>query len=289
MAILKKDFPTLAELRRDTYEYHNSSNMLNVHGIDPNDWRRNPYTFCKSRYYMELSCLLVCALLRTRVTANFVTLMYVFFGLLGGLLIGVKNETAVYIGIGLVFNKGILDWTDGLLARQRRQTSLKGHLLDDYGTKVGSIALITGLAFYLQNKLASELVLYALVMYLMMQALKVTVVASESILQELKEGKIRLENSHDEEKSESLMSGLGCHKQVLRAFVKPLLMSKYIFDDRARGVDTLLLVVFIEMQFPDQVFSLYIFYFMILRASLAVIYDFIKFYYGTWLQAFTKT
>ena len=51
----------------------------------------------------------------------------------------------------LRFLKGTLDWTDGLIARIKNQTSPIGHILDTWGSHIGEISLITSIGIYCYN------------------------------------------------------------------------------------------------------------------------------------------
>ena len=41
------------QVRNTTYQYHASEAMLEKFGADPNNWKEAPYTFIKSRFYIE--------------------------------------------------------------------------------------------------------------------------------------------------------------------------------------------------------------------------------------------
>ena len=60
--------------------------MLANFGADPNNWRKAPYTFIKSRFYIEGATLVTYLFLKMKISANFTTLMYIFCGFLARLL-----------------------------------------------------------------------------------------------------------------------------------------------------------------------------------------------------------
>ena len=109
-----------------------------------NKFKENPYTYLKARYYMYCSVLLVYYLVKSRITPNMVTIAYALCGIIGGVLLSVPNVNCNIAGIIIFFNKGILDWSDGHLARIKYKTSLKGHILDVYGAYVNSIGFNIG-------------------------------------------------------------------------------------------------------------------------------------------------
>ena len=67
--------------------------------------------------------------------------------MLAGFLISLDKSEFIMVGIFIFFTRGILDWTDGHLARKTGKTSLTGHVLDEYGALLGSVGLGFGLGF----------------------------------------------------------------------------------------------------------------------------------------------
>ena len=106
-----------------------------------NKFKENPYTYLKARYYMYCSVFLVYLLLRSRITPNMVTISYCLCGVIGGILLSIPNFHLNIIGVFIFFSKGILDWTDGQLARIKYKPTLTGHILDVYGATLNSIGL----------------------------------------------------------------------------------------------------------------------------------------------------
>lgn len=144
----------IAELRKQQYDFCGT--------LYPyvNDWKRHPYTFLKARFYMEASAILVYFLQKTNVKPNTITLLYALCGVVGGVLLSVPARSAVLAGILVFFLKGILDWSDGHLARLTDRTSLTGHVLDCYGALVNSLGFWTGLSIYLAHISGNVLFLY---------------------------------------------------------------------------------------------------------------------------------
>ena len=85
----------------------------------------------------------------TRISPNQTTLMYTISGVLGGIL-SLNNNTSALIACLIFYFKGTIDWTDGLLARIKNETSSMGHILDTWGSHVGYI-FISGLFIYCSN------------------------------------------------------------------------------------------------------------------------------------------
>ena len=61
---------SLKKLRKEQYDHH--SNVMPF----LNDWKNNPYTFIKARFYMEMSAILVYFLLRVKAKPNTITILY---------------------------------------------------------------------------------------------------------------------------------------------------------------------------------------------------------------------
>ena len=121
---------------------------------------KNPYTYIKGRYYMYPALILVYILLRTRITPNSVTIVYALSGLLTGILLSIPNFYCNLIAVFIAFNKGILDWSDGHLARIKYETSLTGHLLDEYGAGVNIIGFYIGIGFFVMHQTGYHFLVY---------------------------------------------------------------------------------------------------------------------------------
>ncbi len=93
----------------------------------------------------RLSRPLTCLLVRTPVTANAVTVMGIALGVAGGLLLGAPGTAAVVAAILLLEASGVLDCSDGELARLRFAESRLGHWLDVIGDTVVHLAVLAGI------------------------------------------------------------------------------------------------------------------------------------------------
>ncbi|MCF7878926.1 MAG: CDP-alcohol phosphatidyltransferase family protein, partial [Candidatus Omnitrophica bacterium] len=145
---------SVTELRKYQYDYHTK--------LYPylNDWKRNPYTWLKARFYMETSAILVYFLLKTKIKPNTVTIVYGLLGIIGGILLGISKNPTVIIAIAIFFLKGILDWSDGHLARVTGQTSITGYVLDVYGALLNDLGFQIGLGFYVAFKTGNPIFYY---------------------------------------------------------------------------------------------------------------------------------
>jgi len=220
------------------------------------NFKQNPYTYLKARYYMYCSVLLVYFLLKTRITPNMVTVVYGLSGVIGGILLSVPNIYYNIAGIIIFFNKGILDWSDGHLARLKYSTTLKGHILDSYGAYMNSIGFNIGLGFFVVNLTGYDYLIYPITTIAFLLSGLPTVLGKNIILDELKSNKLR-----------NLMSKYNILNYVNKnkylsykknKYPKWIMIFKDVLDDRARSVDFILLIMIIDINF-NFIFSLYIF------------------------------
>ncbi|MFX0043509.1 MAG: CDP-alcohol phosphatidyltransferase family protein [Candidatus Hodarchaeota archaeon] len=89
------------------------------------DWWHAMYTFI-SRYVTWI-------LVKTPITANFITISGFIIGILGLFLIGIGNNFLIIAGFILLYIYYISDEVDGEVARYKKQTSLRGIYYDEIG------------------------------------------------------------------------------------------------------------------------------------------------------------
>ena len=132
--------------------YRDQTTKLKLTGTDINNFFQNPYSYLKSRYYIEASAILVFFLQHTKITPNFLTIIYSILSFSVLFLLSSNNNYLILFAIILLFTKGVLDWADGLLARIQKKTSNLGFLLDNWAALISTHAYTLGLAIYLYNK-----------------------------------------------------------------------------------------------------------------------------------------
>jgi phosphatidylglycerophosphate synthase len=96
--------------------------------------------------HRHLSRPLTRLLLRTPLSANVITVAGVLLGMFGGVLIGVPGPLALVAGVACLVLSGVLDCSDGELARLRFAESRLGHLLDVGGDTLVHLTLLGGIA-----------------------------------------------------------------------------------------------------------------------------------------------
>ena len=115
---------------------------------------------------MEGASLLVYLLQFTNIHPNYITIIYALFGVLGGLLIATGVPLYILMGICLIFNRGIIDLSDGHLARLKGKQSAFGAKLDRLAGRIGTYAFYLGVAIYTYNINPYVLVYFIPLMFL---------------------------------------------------------------------------------------------------------------------------
>ena len=254
------------QLRKEQYEYNSPENFSELQNPF-----LSPYTFIKARFYMEMSAVLVYILLKTNIHPNHVTLVYGFSGLLAGFLISLGKSEFIMVGIFIFFTRGILDWTDGHLARKTGKTSLTGHVLDEYGALLGSVGLGFGLGFFVAQRTDYEFLYYLVFLFPILRLLMIhnyakSVLVRKIILTDHTGSNITDDSSDSEEKKKPSFF------LNLQKFIQNFM------DDRARTVDMICLIILIDINLELNL-SFYIFIIYILKwfiAFLGSLYVFIR-------------
>ena len=81
--------------------------------------------------YMFISRYITWILVKTPITANFITIGGLLIGIIGLFLIGIGNNFLIITGFILLYIYYISDEVDGELARYKKQTSLRGIYYDE--------------------------------------------------------------------------------------------------------------------------------------------------------------
>ena len=222
-----------------------------------NDWKKNPYTFIKARFYMEMSAVLVFLLLRIKAKPNTITILYALCGIIGGLMFSLPFKTSVYLALLIFFTKGILDWSDGHLARHTGTTSFTGHILDVYGAHLNEIGFYLGLGFYIFNFSDYSNIIYILPLYPFLVAINLVVYSKMVILNELISGKKTINRGNKSGIQQNKMD-FSNNTRLIKKFFNSFL------DSRARTVDLICLIVLLELT-NDFNISFYIFILLIIK------------------------
>ena len=209
---------------------------------------------------MELSSILVWLLQPTKIKPNTITYMYIFSGVLVFALLSMQNNYAIISGVIILFFKGVLDWSDGHLARIKNQTSDMGHLLDIYGAAVNTIGFHAGLGMYVYNNLGNQMFLYLIIVYLFLRAINFKTFYYANICLE------NLSFSNSVENHGSVVVGKS------ESWIKKIFSG--ILDDRARTVDLIGFLIIIEIVAGDIFITWVIYTLIVLKEVGKYIFSF---------------
>ena len=222
---------TFSQLRKHNYDYRRNE-LVDIANID--DWKFSPYNCFKSRVYIELSTILAFLFQYTRISPNQITYLYILSGVIGGILFSFNNQSSIIIGCLIFYFKGALDWTDGLLARIKDQTSLIGHYLDPWGSYVGYIFFISGLTIHCYDLTNKILYLFILICILIFKTLDFKDYLYQQSFYEISEKNIKNEDltkNKIEKKKRNLFYN----------FIKSFM------DERARTTDSVILIMLLSL------------------------------------------
>lgn len=263
--------------------YSSDSEIVSSLNFDPNDWKRNPYTYFKTRYYIELGTIFTFLFIRFNISANFITLIYAFLGPFAAILISTKSNSLIIVGAIIFFNRGILDWVDGYWASYKKQTSYKGKLLDNYGGVIGLLSLNTGLGIFSFNSTENHIFLYLTIIMLFIHSNLIREYSSSVILRDVAANKIEVKKflvKGPESKSENAAKK---YLKILPNAVLNIFLN--IFDGRSRSVDLLMALIILDLIYKTKIIPL-AFLLIFLRSTLHYLADLYIFLKGEWLENF---
>lgn len=268
----------ISELRKYQYDYHNKYYPYF------NDWRKNPYTFLKARFYMESSAIFVYFLVKTKIKPNTVTIIYGLAGVIGCILLAIPLDLTHIIAIFIFFTKGILDWSDGHLARITNQTSITGHVLDVYGAVLNDLGFQMGLGFYVAFKTGNPVFYYLIPLIPFFYAVKLKPFTKTMLFEEiLKKGFIANEIQKGADIGTHGKTHESAKSGILGKYEK---YSKYLssfLDPRARSVDFICLLILIEIFSPLSI-TWFIFILLVVKGFLQFISGYYAAIKGGWVE-----
>ncbi len=272
---------TLQEIRNIHYSYQRKDNWENFK-INIDDFKSNPYTFLKWRFYLETSSLLLYVLIRTNIKPNQISLFYAFLGILTLLFLGLpfENKIFLYAGLFIAFSKTIIDACDGYIARLKNQKSISGFVLDGYGAHINAIGFQAGLGFYLANN-QNDIFFYLVFLIPFFYAVKLKTFAYSTLLNEIIENKKNLEEKHPIKENSN-------DEKISTKFSNNTLKKYYdifssILDDRARSVDFIILLFIFELNF-NLILIRYIFIFLIIKHLIITLINIVIISNSKWLE-----
>lgn len=229
---------SLKSLREEQYIYHKKRFPYLF------NFFKNPYSFLKAIFYMELSAIFVWMSVRVNVSPNTITVVYGLAGILTGILLALPSYYAVLSGVFIAFTKGILDWSDGHLARVTGKTSSTGALLDGYGALLNSLGFQVGIGLYLANQTAGVTFYYLLILLLFLRAGSSFIFSKAVLFQNLSDKDII--DKYKKRQKNSGSSTSSANKNILDKSKYAHYLNAF-FDDRARNVDFICFVILVEL------------------------------------------
>ena len=225
------------------------------------DWFFSPYHSLKTRFFIELSAILVNFLQFTPISPNFITLLFALSGILGAILLGSGQEDLIIIGVIIFFFNGIFDWMDGILARIKKTTSELGNIFDTWGGIVGSFGFLIGLGMYLYNATNEIYFLYLIILIITIRALDLKDFVYHYLMYEFyknkkvnKKNKKRAKILKKNEKTPKILAYL---KKFFQGFL----------DNRARTIDSIGLIILIELYYNRIILTDIIYYLYLIKLS----------------------
>ena len=242
--------------------YRGQTTKLKTMDTDINNFFQNPYSYFKSRYYIEVSAILVFFLQYTKATPNLITIIYSILSFSVLFLLSSNNNYLILFAIILLFTKGVLDWADGLLARIQKKTSNLGFLLDNWAALISTHAYTLGLAIYLYNKDNEFIFIILGVSILFIKALDLRNYAYHLAMYSLFKEKNKKSflkklnfNEHSKLKNKKKSSSLAIFKIFIQNFL----------DDRSRSVDLICFIIFIDIFYYPSDLLKYLYYFIFFK------------------------
>ena len=270
---------SLNEIWNILYTYQKKDNLEN-HNFDLDDFKSNPYSYLKWKFYFLTSCPILYLLVRTEIKPNHVSLFYAFFGILTLFFLGFPSENKIYIYVGLLlaFTKTTIDTCDGFLARLKNQKSISGHMLDWYGAHVNAIGFQSGMGFYLANN-ENEIFFYLAFLIPFFYAIKLKSFAYTTMFNEIIENKDYLDKTHPVQIKDNKNKEFKIKKETKKYYK----LFSSILDDRARSVDFIILLFILELNFNLQ-FIKYIFCFLVFKHFIIFLVNIFIVSNNSWLE-----
>lgn len=228
---------------------------------DIDDWLFSPYHCLKVRFFIELSAILANFLQHTPIKPNFITLLFAMSPVIGSILLSSGKANLIIAGVLVFFFYGIFDWTDGILARVTKKTSTLGIVLDTWAGLVGSFSFLIGLGMYLFNATLEIHFIYIMILIIIIRALDLkNFVYHHAMYNFYKNYKFRQKKNKKKIKVDKKDRNLSKKLIYLKNFFQSFL------DDRARTVDTIGLIILIELTYDKIILMNFIYYLFLVKA-----------------------
>ena len=253
--------------------------LKNKFNININEFISQPYSFFKTVLYIEMSSILVFFIQNTIITPNALSISYAILGLLSGVFLATNNENFILAGLIIIFLKGIIDWSDGLLARISKKTSFLGSILDEWGGLIGAYSFIFGFGFYLYNINSEKIFIFLTIFILAIRSLDLKNFFYFTTTYKLYNNEIhkiehkKLSNKKKEKKY---------NVEKFIYYIKVIFQN--FLDDRARSIDFICFLIFLDIFYIEITFLKYIFFVLALKYAVLFIGSFYLIYFKDYIK-----
>ena len=253
--------------------------LKNKFNININEFISQPYSFFKTVLYIEISSILVFFIQNTIITPNPLSISYAILGLLSGVFLATNNENFILAGLIIIFLKGIIDWSDGLLARISKKTSFLGSILDEWGGLIGAYSFIFGFGFYLYNINSEKIFIFLTIFILAIRSLDLKNFFYFTTTYKLYNNEIhkiehkKLSNKKKEKKY---------NVEKFIYYIKVIFQN--FLDDRARSIDFICFLIFLDIFYIEITFLKYIFFVLALKYAVLFIGSFYLIYFKDYIK-----
>tara|TARA_Y100000591_G_C21801847_1_gene682497 strand:- start:301 stop:1134 length:834 start_codon:yes stop_codon:yes gene_type:complete len=253
--------------------------LKNKFNINISEFISQPYSFFKTVLYIELSSILVFFIQNTIITPNALSISYAILGLLSGVFLATNNENFILAGLIIIFLKGIVDWSDGLLARISKKTSFLGSILDEWGGLIGAYSFIFGFGFYLYNIDNERVFIFLTIFILVLRSLDLKNFFYFTTTYKLYNNEIhkiehkKLSNKKKEKKY---------NVEKFIYYIKVIFQN--FLDDRARSIDFICFLIFLDIFYIEITFLKYIFFVLAFKYAVLFIGSFYLIYFKDYIK-----
>ena len=253
--------------------------LKNKFNININEFISQPYSFFKTVLYIEMSSILVFFIQNTIITPNALSISYAILGLLSGVFLATNNENFILAGLIIIFLKGIIDWSDGLLARISKKTSLLGSILDEWGGLIGAYSFIFGFGFYLYNINSEKIFIFLTIFILAIRSLDLKNFFYFTTTYKLYNNEIhkiehkKLSNKKKEKKY---------NVEKFIYYIKVIFQN--FLDDRARSIDFIFFLIFLDVFYIEITFLKYIYFVLTFKYAVLFIGSFYLIYFKDYIK-----
>ena len=243
------------DLRKFNHEYQ-TQDVMNLYSIDINSFSKNPYTYLKSRYFLELSTIIVYFLRKSNITPNIISFCTALSGIIGGIFILTTNPNLIVLGLFFFFNGYVFDWCDGLLARVTGKSWLTGKYLDDWSTHFFALAFRLFIGLYVATN-TSSLFFFFVPFVIFLSAIDIKTYFQSLMFTDLQVKKLKFRNYKIKPLKENNRIKLNNAKDFVEKYLKHVLFLSSFLDDRSRTIDLVCLLILFEQFFNLKIVWLY--------------------------------